>query len=174
MKTLLVLRHAKASQDASFAVDFDRPLKPRGHRQALALGRLVREQNLAVDAIVASPAARVVETLSGVLEGAGSAVAPEYDRRVYDASLETLLEVIREADDRVENLLVVGHNPGLHQLVLHLADNDRDGLRGDVADSFATATLAELRLSIERWGEAGRHSGRIVSLLRPRELEPDR
>src|SRR6185295_17628817 len=115
MKTLLVLRHGKASQDASFAVDFDRPLKPRGLRQSLTLGRMMREQNLAVDAIVASPAVRVVETITGVMEGAGARFEPIYDRRIYGASPKTLVEVIHDADDKVEWLLIVGHNPGFQQ-----------------------------------------------------------
>ena len=171
MKTLLVLRHAKASQDASFAVDFDRPLKPRGWRQALALGRMMRTRNLAVDAIVASPAVRVVETLSGIKEAAGFRVEPVYDRRIYNASAETLVEVVHEADDKVERLLIVGHNPGLQQLLLNLAEDDRDGLREGVASGFQTAALAELRLSVEHWRDAGPRRGRLVSLLRPRDIE---
>lgn len=169
MKTLLVLRHAKASQDASFAVDFDRPLKPRGRRQSLDLGRMMRARHLTFDAIVASPAVRVVGTISGIAEESGHALAPVYDKRLYNASPEMLLEVIREADDRAESLLVVGHNPGLQQLLLHLAEDDRDGLRGDVASSFPTATLAEVRLSVEHWRDVGRCSGRIVSLIRPED-----
>jgi phosphohistidine phosphatase len=169
MKTLLVLRHAKASQDASFAVDFDRPLKLRGRRQSLDLGRMVRARDLTFDAIVASPAIRVVETITGVMEGAGVRFEPVYDRRLYNASPETLLEVVREAGDKVERLLIVGHNPGLQHLLLHLAEEDRDGLRGEVASSFPTAALAELRLSVEHWRDVGPRSGRMVSLVRPRD-----
>jgi phosphohistidine phosphatase len=169
MKTLLVLRHAKASQDASFAVDFDRPLKPRGQRQSLTLGRMMRERNLAVDAIVASPAVRVVETITGVMEGAGVSFEPVYDRRLYNASPESLLKVIHEADDKVQRLLIVGHNPGLQHLLLHLAEDDRDGLRGNVAFRYPTATLAEVHFAVDRWREVGPHSGRIVSLVRPED-----
>jgi phosphohistidine phosphatase len=169
MKTLLVLRHAKASQDASFAVDFDRPLKPRGHRQSLDLGRMMRDRHLTFDAIVASPAIRVVETISGIAEGSGHALAPAYDKRLYNASPEMLLEVIREADDRAESLLVVGHNPGLQHLLLHVADDDRDSLRDAIAASYPTAALAELHLSVEHWRDVGRQSGRIVSLVRPED-----
>jgi len=169
MKTLLVLRHAKASQDASFAVDFDRPLKPRGRNQAVALGRMLQERNLAVDAIVASPAVRVVETISGVLEGAGLRIEPAYDRRLYSAAPKTLIEVIHETGDKVERLLIVGHNPGLQQLLLDLAEVDREGLRGEIAFAYPTATLAELRLSVDRWQDVAGGGGRIVSLFRPED-----
>ncbi|MEO7365373.1 MAG: histidine phosphatase family protein [Sphingomicrobium sp.] len=167
MKTLLVLRHVKASQDSPSGMDFDRPLKPRGHRQSLALGQMMRERGMTVEAIVASPATRVVETISSVIEGAELACEPKYDRRIYNASPEALSEVVRQADDNVECLLIAGHNPGLQSLILHLAQQDDNGLRADVASAYPTATLAELRLSIEHWRDVGRDSGRIVSLLRP-------
>jgi len=172
MKTLLVLRHAHASRDASAPTDFDRPLDSRGRKEALDIGGMMRARVPIFDAIVASPAVRVVETISGVIEGAGGTFEPVHDRRLYNASPETLLEVIREADDKVERLLIVGHNPGLQQLLLHLAEEDRDGLRGEVAGSYPTAALAELRLAVEHWREVGPRSGRIVSLVRPRDDDP--
>ena len=167
MKVLLVLRHAKASQDSPSGLDFDRPLKPRGQRQAVALGRMMRERKLAADLILASPAARVVETVSGLMEGTGERIEPVFDRRLYNASPETLLEVIHGVDDNVERLLVVGHNPGLQYLVLQLAENDSDGLRGEVAAGFPTAMLAEVTLAVERWQDVARNSGRLASLIRP-------
>lgn len=169
MKTLFVLRHAKASQDSPSGMDFDRPLKPRGERQALALGQMMRGRGMTVDAIVASPAARVVETISGLIEGAELALKPEYDRRIYNASPDALIEVVREADDKVECLMIVGHNPGLQSLVRQLAQDDSQGLRANVGFAFATAALAELRLSVEHWQDVGRDKGRIVSLVRPED-----
>ena len=167
MKTLLVLRHAKASQDSPSNLDFDRPLNPRGRRQALALGRMMGERKLAVDSILASPAARVVETVSGLLEGFGECIEPAFDRRLYNASTEALIDVIRAFDNTVERLLIVGHNPGLQYLVLRLADTDNHGLRGEVAAGFPTAMLAEMRLPVERWQDVERDSGRIANLIRP-------
>lgn len=169
MKTLLVLRHAKASQEAPSNMDFDRPLKRRGRAQALAIGGMVRDRHLAFDAIVASPAVRVVETLSGIMEGAGVRFEPTYDRRLYNASPETVLEIVREAGDTVERLLIVGHNPGLQHLLLHVADEDRDGLREAIAASYPTAALAELQLSVDRWRDIDRARGQIVRLVRPED-----
>jgi len=171
MKTLFVLRHAAASGPASAPTDFDRPLNPRGKAQALDIGAKMQERHLDFDAIVASPALRVVETLSSVIEGARSNVEPTYDPRTYNASAERLIEILRETDDRFERLLIVGHNPGLQHLLLQLAGDDRDGLRGDVASSYPTATLAELCLAVDRWRDVGPRSGSIVSLVRPRDAE---
>jgi phosphohistidine phosphatase len=167
MKTLLVLRHAKASQDSPSGSDFDRLLKPRGRDQSLSLGRIMRDRGVAVDAIVASPAVRVGETLSGLIEGGGASCAPMFDRRIYNAPTATLIEVIREANDKVDRLLIAGHNPGLQHLILQLADNDRDGLRESVAFDYPTATLAELQLSVEHWRDVDRQTGRVVSVIRP-------
>ena len=169
MKTLLVLRHAKASQDSPSGMDFDRPLKPRGQRQALALGCMMAERNLAVDAMVASPAARVVETVTGIIAGSGSGAEPVYDRRIYNASLNALIAVIRDADDHAQHLLIVGHNPGLQLLLLNLAEDDGDGRRGEVAAGYPTAMLADLTLSVDRWRDVWRQCGRIVSLIRPQD-----
>ena len=171
MKTLFVLRHAKASRDAPSGIDFDRPLNLRGRKAAVAVGHELRARKSAIDAIVASPAARVSETVTGVIEGSGYTFAPLWDRRIYDASPESLIEVIREADDTVERLLIVGHNPGLQHLLLDLAEDDPGGLRGSAAASFPTAALAELRLEVEHWREVAPRRGRIVSLFRPRHLD---
>jgi phosphohistidine phosphatase len=171
MKRLFVLRHAKASGPASAPTDFDRPLNPRGHRQAVDIGGIMRARHFDVDAIFASPALRVVETINGVIDGARLAVEPTYDPRAYNASPEALFDILREADDTVERLLIVGHNPGLQQLLLHIAEDDPDGLRGDIAFGFPTATLAELSLTVDHWREIGSGSGRIVSLVRPRDAE---
>ena len=82
---------------------------------------------------------------------------------------EGLLDVIREADDKVERLLIAGHNPGLQHLLAASRQHDSDGLRANVAANFPTATLAELRLSVDHWRDVGRRSGRIVSLVRPED-----
>lgn len=172
MKTLFVLRHAKASRDAPSGADFDRPLNQRGHKASVAVGRELWARNSAIDAIVASPAVRAVETVSGVIEGSGCTFAPLWDRRIYNASPGRLIEVIREADDTVERLLIVGHSPGLQHMLLDLAEDDPDGLRGDVASSFPTAALAELHLADEHWRDVAPGRGRIVSFVRPRDLDP--
>lgn len=167
MKTLIVLRHAPAKADDSAPTDFDRPLKRRGQQQALRIGAMVSGGGLDFDAILASPAIRVVQTISCIGEGAGCELSPLYDPRIYNASLEALVEVVREVDDRFERVLLVGHNPGLQELLLHFAERDPDGYYEAVASSYPTAALAELGLSVERWRQVGSRSGRVVNLYRP-------
>ena len=174
MKFLTLLRHAKSGWDDPALRDFDRPLNKRGRRAARTIGREMRAQGLAFDAVVASPAARVVETLADVGEGYGEAFAPAFEPRIYLASAATLLELVRQADDKADRLLLVGHNPGLERLALLLTREEAgDGMRGDLADKYPTATIAEIALPINRWSEIEAGTGRLSRFIRPRDVDPE-
>ena len=152
MKTLTLLRHAKSSWNDPVARDFDRPLNKRGRRAARTIGREMRAQGLEFDRVIASPAVRVVETLDDVSEGYGAAIRPIYDRRVYLASAATLLEIVHQADDGADRLLLVGHNPGLEALALLLTHNGGSAdLREAMAEKYPTATVAHILFPVERW-----------------------
>ena len=170
MKTLTLLRHAKSSWDDPVARDFDRPLNARGRRAARRIGQELRSQGLAFDQILASPAARVVETLDDVAEGYGSILDIEYDQRIYLASVPTLLEVIHGADDEAERLLIVGHNPGLENLALALAGEG--ALRSEVVAKYPTGTVAEIVFDVDNWIDVEEGLGRLTRFIRPRDLDP--
>ncbi len=179
MKTLTLLRHAKSGWDDTVARDFDRPLNAKGMRAARTMGRHMRAQGLTFDAVIASPAARVAETLNGVWDGYGEALAPNWDRRVYLASAATLLDLIREVPASADRLLLVGHNPGLEDLVLMLVpDRADDRLRDDVEEKFPTASLAELEFDVTEWAGLAADSAVLKRFVRPRDLDaelgPDR
>lgn len=169
MKTLLVLRHAKALRDAPTGEDFDRALDESGRAAALSIGQQMRAHGLVPDAVLASPARRVVETVEAAVEGLGKPLDAEFEPRLYNASTADLLEAVRAAPEDCSRLLVVGHIPGLQELVLHLAETDPNGLRDILAEKFPTAALAELEMPIGEWSEAQEASARLVSVLRPRE-----
>lgn len=172
MKSLTLLRHAKSGWDDPVVRDFDRPLNPRGRRAARTVGAEMKAQGLAFDLVLASPARRVVETLDEVAAGYGP-VERHYDERLYLASVATLIDIVRHAPDRVERLLLVGHNPGFEELALRLARRDGDRLRGEVEIKYPTGTAAEVELPVERWAEARDGTGRIVRFIRPRDLDPE-
>jgi phosphohistidine phosphatase len=170
MKTLTLLRHAKSAWDDPVARDFDRPLNTRGRRAAQTIGREMRSQGLMFDQVIASPAVRVVETLDDVSIGYGRAFDATFDKRIYLASTDTLLDVIHGAADATGRLLIVGHNPGLERLALLLT---REGdLRAEVAVKYPTATLAEIELPVERWAEVSEEIGTLSRFIRPRDLDP--
>lgn len=171
MKTLTLLRHAKSSWNDPVLRDFDRPLNARGRRAARAIGREMRTQGLAFDRVLASPAERVVETLRDVAEGYGRPLDPEYDRRVYLATPESLLELIHQTDDSKSDLLIVGHNPGLERLALLLS---RAGaLRSEIEVKYPTATLTQIVFPVDHWEEVAEGMGTIARFTRPRDLDPE-
>lgn len=171
MKTLFLLRHAKSDWTGPALSDFERPLNARGRRAARAMGMELRKRGLAADRILASPAARVVETLARLAEGYGGRMAVDYDQQLYLATPETLLDFVHAADDGLDRLLIVGHNPGLERLTLGLAGpND---LRDAVAEKYPTGALAQIDLPVARWRDVAPGGGMLELFLRPRDLAPD-
>lgn len=170
MKTLTLLRHAKSSWDDPVARDFDRPLNAKGRRAAAMIGRELTAQGFTFDHVLASPAIRVIETLDEVWRGYGRKLEPVWDRALYLASAASLLDLVQALPDAADHVLMVGHNPGLEDLVLDLT---LDGeLRERVEDKYPTATVAQMTLPVDRWAEARAHSATLVAFIRPRDLDP--
>ena len=172
MKRLTVLRHAKSSWAEPNRDDFDRPLNERGWKAARRMGRELKHRMIGFDLCLASPAARVRETLDGLSETYGDFEFPiRFEPQIYLADTATLLELMRGVADGVERLLLVGHNPGLERLVAMLARDDGKGLRDEVKHKFPTAALAVIELASGKWSEVGPASGKVVELIFPKELD---
>lgn len=172
MKTVILLRHAKSDWSDTVQRDFDRPLNRRGKRAAHVMGEWARDNAIAFDAIVASPAVRVIETLDTFLEGYGRPVDIRWDRRIYLASSVTLLDVLRDLPDTTDTVLMAGHNPGLEDLVLDLVPDDAgDALRAEVEVKYPTATIARLCFEADRWSDIGK-GARLDVFRRPRDVDP--
>ena len=173
MKRLTLLRHAKSDWDDPVERDFDRPLNRRGEKAALLIGQYARNRKMPFDLLIASPAVRVVQTLDTFLEGYGEPLDSHWDRRIYLASVATLLDVLRDLPEAANNVIMAGHNPGLEDLILELVpDNGANALREDVEVKFPTASLAVLDLDIDRWADTKPDVATLVSFTRPRDLDP--
>lgn len=173
MKILGLFRHAKSDWQDPRARDFDRPLNPRGRKGAAVMGRHIRDHGIAWDHVISSPAVRCTETVEIAAEAAGRPLAVNWDRRVYLASSATLADLLREQDDGFERTLMVGHNPGLEDLIFDLVPDDGSSpLRDLVEIKFPTASYAVLELAIERWADLTDNCARLVHLTRPRDLDP--
>ena len=173
MKKLILFRHAKSDWNDPVPRDFDRPLNGKGRRAARAIGQHARETGITFDQVVASPAVRVTETLDEFASGYGKMAEPSFDRRVYLASAQTLLEVIQDADESAGSVLLVGHNPGLEELVFLLVPEGRDDdAREQVEEKYPTASIAEIRLAVDHWADAEPGSGTLERFTRPRDLDP--
>lgn len=170
VKTLTLLRHAKSGWDDAVPRDFDRPLNPKGRRAAATMGREMKRLGLAFERVIASPAQRVVETIADVESGMGRSLAPQWDKRAYLASAQSLLDIVGETPDAVASLLVVGHNPGLEDLVLMLVPDVPGSLRDSVEEKYPTATLAEISFE-DGWRALAAGKGTLTRFIRPRDLD---
>ena len=172
MKTLTLLRHAKSGWDDKVARDVDRPLNGKGKRAAACVGRHWRDLHLGFDHVVASPAVRVHETIAELASGYGESIVPVVDRRIYLASAVTLLDVIHELPEGADRVLMIGHNPGLEDLVLMLVpDKASDALRDTVEEKFPTASTAELTFD-GAWADVAQNKATLTRFIRPRDLDP--
>jgi phosphohistidine phosphatase len=138
MAQLILLRHAKAESVSSSGRDFDRGLTERGHRDAAIMGRVLAQFGYVPDLALISTARRAMETWDGVAP-AFPAAKVEEDRGLYLASREQLAEAAQaaQAAQSAGSVMIIGHNPGLHELALMLA-----GANPDRFDTFPTAAAA--------------------------------
>lgn len=172
--TLTLFRHAKSSWDDAIPRDFDRPLNKRGEKAAVTMGLWVKRNSLTFDHVVASPAVRVIETIDHFVKGSAQRMDPNWDRRIYLASSATLMDVLRDHADEHKNLLMVGHNPGLEDLVFDLCPDDGTSpLRDLVWEKYPTAAIARLELNVVHWADVDRGCGRLTHFVRPRDLDPE-
>jgi phosphohistidine phosphatase len=168
VKRLHLLRHAKSSWDDETLRDRDRPLAPRGRKATKRIARWARRHDVRPQLVVSSSAVRARETLAGVLPGLGE---PEVWTEValYAASAEVLLARVRALPEEAEEAMLVGHNPGLQQLVLLLAEPGE--LRDRAAAKFPTGALATLEEEVDSWSELEPGNARLVDFVVPRELK---
>lgn len=173
MKTLTLLRHAKSGMDDPAVRDFDRTLNPRGQRAAATLGRHLLDKAIAFDHVVASPAARVTETLAQIGTTYNRAIDPAWDRRIYLASAATLLDIVNQLPDDCDHVLMAGHNPGLEDLVLMLVPEAADQpLRDLIEEKFPTASLAVMTFDTDGWSSIAPGDATLTAFVRPRDLDP--
>ncbi len=173
MKTLTLLRHAKSGWDDPVSRDFDRPVNGRGKRAAEVMGAWARSAGLVFDRIIASPAVRVAETIEHFAIGYGEPMAPMWDKRIYLASADALLDVVHDAPDDSDRVLMVGHNPGFEDLVLMLVpDIAGDDARDAVEEKYPTAAICEIRFDVDRWRDVKPGSGQLALFKRPRDVDP--
>ncbi len=167
MRTLLLLRHAKSSWKHSGLSDHDRPLNKRGERDAPRVGRLLQRKLLTPGVIISSTAKRAQRTAEEVANWGEFDTAVQLEPSLYLADPETIVDVVRLAGAEAKRVLVVGHNPGMEELVGRLT-----GL--SEPEPMPTAGLAHIRLEIDHWKELRVPSdGRLVDLWRPAELDDD-
>lgn len=166
-RELVLLRHAKSdwTRDTD---DFDRPLNPRGKRDAARLARWAQEHGLKPDVILSSPARRAAQTAEALCAQIAFACDDiQWDEDLYLAPVHVLLDVLANLSAQVKQVMVIGHNPGLEDLLLYLAPAAEAQRHKDKL--LTTATLARLGLPEEEW-LLKRGAATLLQFVRPRDL----
>lgn len=181
VRTLWLLRHAKAASDApSGGRDHERPLTARGRRDATALGSRLAEgpSVLGLDGtplpevVVCSAAVRTRQTAGLVVEAMGVRLPLDSYLALYEADADETLQYVREIDEGAESALVVGHNPAVYDLAWELVADGDDARqpigRGTLeAQGFPTCALAVLTLEVDSWEDVVHQCGRLAGLFKP-------
>jgi phosphohistidine phosphatase len=172
MRQLLLLRHAKSSWDDPRLPDRERPLSARGRAAAAIVGRAMNELGLTPDLVLVSTSQRTMETLAAFDPWDDSPLI-EAVEALYLAPAAELIRVLRGIAETVRSVLLIGHNPGLHDLALTLIGAHAlvkptpDGRR--IVQGFPTAALAEFAIT-GAWWQLGEGGGRLVRFICPRDL----
>ncbi len=145
LRHIVVIRHAKSSWDDPSVADHDRPLSNRGRNALSRLGDHIEDLELRPDLVMCSSSRRTRETLAGIRPAIGRKVRVELDSALYGASAEQLLTELRRLDDHVATVVLIGHNPGVVDLVDCLVANAATG--GAAIDTFPTAAVAVLSVA---------------------------
>jgi phosphohistidine phosphatase len=170
MRRLMLLRHGKAKRSRPGENDFDRELEPRGRNDAGKLGAYLVRHRLIPDKVLVSPARRARETWTHAAASCPQAPAPAYDPRLYDAKAETILSVLKEAAFAAR-VLVVGHNPGLHDLAMLLIASGDVETRERLHEHLPTTGLVVVDFAVESWSTLHPQSGRLELFVEPETLD---
>jgi phosphohistidine phosphatase len=172
MRQLLLLRHAKSSWDDPSLPDHARPLNARGKRAAMAMAGVMQGLGLAPDIVLVSSARRTLQTLEALSPLPDAPMVEPLDD-LYLAPWPRLLEVLHQAPETARSLLLVAHNPGMHDLALALAGPA--GMAGKapgtqrLADGYPTGALAEFAVA-SPWSGLQPGGGRLVRFVAPNDL----
>jgi phosphohistidine phosphatase len=170
MKRLYLLRHAKSSWDDPTLPDRDRPLAPRGRRAAKAMAEHLKHKGITPELVLCSPSTRTRQTLARVEPVLRRNADVRIEPGLYAASATGLIEMLHEVPEKIESVMLIGHNPGIQDLALSLARGGSEVAR--VRSKFPTAALATLEFN-RGWRELEPGSAELASFVKPKELARD-
>ena len=173
MPRLLLLRHAKSSWGDPGLADIDRPLSPRGRRNAATMARAIETPDLVPDRILCSPSRRTRETLAALLPYLGGEGRVAIDPRLYESGPSDYLAAIARSGADSSTLMVIGHNPAIQATARRLVGTGEDGLLDELASKYPTGALAVIDFSGGGWMRLEPGSGFLAAFLKPRDLDPD-
>jgi phosphohistidine phosphatase len=179
MRRLMLLRHAKTEHDAPSGHDQDRRLDARGQLDAAAIGDWIGRHPPVPDAVLVSTAVRAQQTWEIAREAMIKAIGDhgpqprvELLPELYGAEPTQLLQIIRMAEvGDPARLMVIGHNPGMHELALMLAGSSEPSAKKAIEDNLPTGGLAIIDFAVAGWGEVAFRGGNLVRFTSPKLLK---
>jgi phosphohistidine phosphatase len=176
MRRLMLLRHAKTENEAPSGRDQDRRLDDRGRRDAAEIGRFIAGHPPFADCVLVSPAARAHQTWEvawAAMKASVPAPRVELLPELYGADPAQMLQTIRDASvSDPKQLMVIGHNPGMHELALALTDRGGDTAgRRALSDNLPTSGLAIFDFAIHDWADVAFRRGRLMLFVSPKLLK---
>jgi phosphohistidine phosphatase len=175
MRRLMLLRHAKTENDAPSGRDEDRRLDERGRKDAAEIGGFIASHPPFPDSALVSPAVRAHQTWElawAAMKDRVPELHVELVPNIYGADPGQLLQCIRDASAAdPQRLLVVGHNPGMHELALALTDGGDEAGRRALADNLPTSGLVILDFATDDWNDVAFRRGRLVQFVSPKLLK---
>jgi phosphohistidine phosphatase len=169
MRRLILLRHAKTERAEPGERDRERKLTKRGRSDAPVVGAYLSHHEMAPDLVLVSPATRTLETWALILPAFAKAPRAREDERIYNASAKGLFELVAESK-AAPCLLIIGHNPGLHELALQLIASGDVEPRERLGENLPTSGLVVIDFSINDWSRLHPRSGRLEHFVTPRLL----
>jgi phosphohistidine phosphatase len=168
MRTLYLLRHAKSSWSEPSLPDRERPLAPRGRRAAKRIAAHLARLEIEPALVLCSSATRARETLE-LVRPAFVEAPVQIEEELYAASADRLLERLRAVSDTVASVMLIGHNPGLHDLALTLASTGAELER--LSAKLPTAALVTLALPEATWSGLAEGDAELAAFVVPRQLD---
>jgi phosphohistidine phosphatase len=169
LKELYIVRHAKSAQQAATGTDFERPLSRPGRLAAGRLADWLSKHKVRPRLVLCSPAHRARQTWLALQSALGAPTA-QFDEGLYLASCARLLRRLRRLDDDVASVMLIGHNPGLHELALRLLADQAAKAQVDLAAELPPAACLHLTLDVARWREIGNGAAGVRAYVTPRDL----
>ena len=171
MRTLMLLRHAKAVPADGKIRDRDRPLSSRGQKDAPKIGAYMARHQLRPERALVSPSRRTRQTWELLGSALGKQTRAAYEERLFDASPQAIIDVIQETGAACPTLLVIGHNPSLHRVATGLIGTGDLDAREQLRENLPTSGLVIIEFPFDDWRKLHPQAGRISHFVTPNLLQ---
>jgi phosphohistidine phosphatase len=170
VKTIYLLRHAKAESAVAGEEDIDRRLSLRGLEDCENIGRYIKARKYTPALIAVSPARRTKETFELVMRHAGMVCPSAIEKRLYAATPDRIVDFISQTDDNHDSLMIVGHNPGMHLLALSLVEPQTISPHDMLKVKYPTGTLTVIQFTMDSWQDITHTKGKLIDFMIPADL----